>query len=199
MDYQHKSASKISTGDKFGKLSVLVRADKPKTKTFRDKMAYFICQCDCGAEVEKSSRYLLDNRNTKVMKSCGCEASSYTAQKNKDNSKHLLTTDRRYMVWSQMKQRCTNPKHNFWDRYGGRGIKVCERWLEPAPYGFYNFIEDMGERPDDKYKSGRSKYTIDRTDTDGDYTPENCRWATYKQQWETRHIYIKQKNAKLNN
>lgn len=73
-----------------------------------------------------------------------------------------------YTVWQQMKRRCANPKVAHFERYGGRGIKVCSRWLE----SFENFLADMGERPDGT--------TLDRVNNDGHYEPANCRWVARK-------------------
>lgn len=75
-----------------------------------------------------------------------------------------------YACWTNMKQRCFNPRCNKYDNYGNRGITVCARWRE----SFHNFMEDMGPRP--------PKHSLDRIDVDGDYEPENCRWADAKSQ-----------------
>lgn len=86
-----------------------------------------------------------------------------------------------YRVYRNLIARCYYKKNTEYHRYGGRGIKVCDRWLE-KPWGFRNFLEDMGKRPDGEYKNGKALYSIDRINVDGDYTPENCRWVTTKEQ-----------------
>lgn len=78
-----------------------------------------------------------------------------------------------YNIWVSMKQRCLNPRHHAYKDYGGRGITFCERWND-----FKNFLADMGQRPPGK--------SLNRINNDGNYTPENCEWATFKQQAENR-------------
>lgn len=83
-----------------------------------------------------------------------------------------------WLSWRSMTNRCTNPRHEKWPLYGGRGITICARWAEVDGQGFANFLADMGERP--------AAMTLDRIDPDGDYEPSNCRWADAKTQRANR-------------
>lgn len=87
-----------------------------------------------------------------------------------------------------MKNRCYRPSTFAFEHYGGRGIKVCDRWRfgEGGKSGFRCFIEDMGRRPKGATPAHADLFTLERNDTDGDYTPSNCRWATWKEQQNNR-------------
>jgi len=155
------------TGIKFGRLEALSIDYSKNTKYI-----YWLCKCDCGKKVSVKNYNLLSG-NTK---SCRC-LSILTNKENKTNIKHGLSRSKEYKTWCGMKTRCYNPNDSYYNRYGGRGIKVCGRWLN----SFENFLEDMGKRPS-------PKHSIDRINNDGDYEPSNCKWATGVEQIRNRSI-----------
>lgn len=140
------------TGLVFGRLTVVSWASTNKCG------ARWNCLCICGNTVIVNGGHLRSG----TIKSCGCLQ--------RLPFRHTLT----YSSWNSMKSRCLNPKFPKYKNYGGRGIKICERWMK-----FDNFLEDMGERPEDK--------TLDRyPNNDGNYEPGNCRWATSAEQQHHR-------------
>lgn len=132
--------------------------------------AVWQCRCECGAKKNVIAASLKNGRS----KSCGCLHKEKVAEMGKAriHRGHHLSRTPEYAAWNQAIQRCVNPKIRNYDRYGGRGIKVCERWLN----SFEDFLADMGARPS-------SAHSLDRfPKPKGDYEPGNCRWATLHEQ-----------------
>ncbi len=151
-------AAKINdlTGKKVNRLTVLSRAgiDSQRCITWN-------CLCDCGKSVLVSGRHLKEGGTG----SCGCirnEAKSTHGQRKSGENR-----TKEYVAWTSMKQRCYNQNDIGYKNYGGRGITVCDRWLN----SFENFFTDMGKAPS-------QNHSVDRKENNGNYEPSNCRWAT---------------------
>lgn len=161
-------------GKRFGRLVVLKRADNTKKG-----MTYWLCKCDCGNTKIVRGTHLQAGK----IKSCGClvrETSRETL------STHRLSKTRLYRVYCGIKARCYNPKNECYRIYGGRGITMCEEWKNNF-LSFYNWAINNGHRED---------LSIDRINNDGNYEPNNCRWATPKEQSNNtrRCIYVTYNN-----
>lgn len=158
----------IPTGTRFGRLAVLSEVE-PRLYPCGREARVFTCQCDCGAE----KTFLLPQLRSGRTSSCGCLAreSKATARLKHGDKRKNEKPAPEYVAWSAMKARCENPKHRFLKNYGGRGIKVCDRWRE----NYEAFLVDVGRKPS-------SGHTIDRIENDRDYEPGNVRWATRTEQ-----------------
>lgn len=153
------------TGFVYGRLTVLA----PTKRRNSSGSVYWLCECQCGTKVEVSASCL----QTKQTISCGCFFMEVASAKGRAKLVHGMTKSRVYRIWSNMRQRCINPNNKKYASYGGRGIKVCERWGV-----FENFLADMGEP--------KEAESLDRIDPNGDYEPSNCRWATQLVQQNNR-------------
>ena len=163
------SAIRDLVGRRFGRLKVV----QPDSE--RDKYGHmrWTCLCDCGA---LTLIVLADNLLRGHTKSCGClqreQAVKHGHAGKYENGQVIQKESPTYRSWASMIQRCWNKKAPNYSRYGGRGIKICKRWL--GDHGFENFLKDMGKRP--------FGMNLDRRDNDRGYCKRNCRWASLAEQ-----------------
>lgn len=147
----------ITVGDIFTRWTVI------GNEFTNEKYPKILCRCECGIEKYINAHNLIRGQS----KSCGCLVKD-------TNETHGIYGTVEWITYHGMLARCYNESSKVYTDYGGRGIKVCDRWLEPDGVGLMNFVKDMGERPDNT--------SLDRIDVNSGYSPENCRWTSKSMQ-----------------
>lgn len=160
-------------GTKFNRLTFIGLAHRnPKNRQW-----FWKCVCECGNEVISMGHNIRAGKTN----SCGClQKERASAAVKKHGMSQGRDTTGLYLIWKNMRQRCLNPKNKRYADYGGRGIKMCDRWVE----SFQNFVDDMSPRPS-------MNHSIDRTDNDGNYCKENCQWAIDITQSRNRRVSVR--------